>query len=96
MTIKRYSRLFLLAALLGAVFAVLPTKVDHGELFGISAALAAHTGGGNGRNGGMGHESTASGNAGTSAGTEASHDVAHGVDPDRARDQRNCDLVSCE
>ena len=54
MTIKRYSRLFLLALLLGAAFAVLPTKADHGELFGISAALAAHTGGGNGRNGGMG------------------------------------------
>ena len=68
------------------------TKADHGELFGISAALAAHTGGGNGRNGGMGHESTSNGNAGMSAGTEASH----GVDPDRAHEQRNCDLVSCD
>jgi hypothetical protein len=92
MTIKRYSRLFLLALLLGAAFAVLPTKADHGELFGISAALAAHTGGGNGRNGGVGHESTPNGNAGMSAGTEASH----GVDSDRAHDQRNCDLVSCD
>ena len=35
MTIKRYSRLLLLALLLGAAFAVLPTKADHGELFGI-------------------------------------------------------------
>ena len=96
MTIKRYSRLFLLALLLGAAFAVLPTKADHGELFGISAALAAHTGGGNGRNGGMGHESTSNGNAGMSAGTEASHGVVNGVDSDRAHDQRSCDLVSCD
>jgi hypothetical protein len=96
MTIKQYSRPFLLAALLGTAFAVLPTKADHGELFGISAALAAHTGGGNGRNGGTGHESTSSGNAGMSGGGEASHDVAHGVDPDRAQDQRNCDLVACD
>jgi hypothetical protein len=57
MTIKQYFRLFLLASLLGTVFAVLPTKADHGELFGIGAALAAHTGGGNGRNGDAGHES---------------------------------------
>ena len=96
MTIKRYSRLFLLALLLGAAFAVLPTKADHGELFGISAALAAHTGGGNGRNGGMGHEASSNGNAGMSAsGTEASHGVAQGVDSDRAH-QRNCDWVSCD
>jgi hypothetical protein len=97
MTIMQYSRPFLLAALLGTAFAVLPTKADHGELFGISAALAAHTGGGNGRNGGAGHESTSSGNAGMSGGGGASRpDAAHGVDPDRAWDQRNCDLVACD
>jgi hypothetical protein len=45
MTFKRYARLFLLALLLGAAFALLPTKADHGELFGIGAALAAHAGG---------------------------------------------------
>jgi len=92
MTFKRYARLFLLALLLGAAFALLPTKADHGELFGIGAALAAHADGGNGRNGGMGHEATAGGTAGTGAGAEASH----GVDPDRTHDQRKCDFVSCD
>jgi hypothetical protein len=95
MTIKRYLRLFLLAVLLGAIFAALPTKADHGELFGISAALAAHGGGGSGKNGGAGHESARSGNAGMSAGAEASHSIAHGVDPDRARGQA-CDWDSCD
>lgn len=96
MTFKRYSRLFLLALLLGAAFALLPTKADHGELFGIGAALAAHAGGGNGRNGGMGHESTASSDAGASTGAEASHGVGQDVDSDRAHDQRKCDFVSCD
>ena len=91
MTINRYWRLFLLALLLGTAFSFLPTKADHGELFGINAALAAHTGGGNGRNGGMGHEASSDGNAGMSAGTQASH----GVNSDRAH-QRNCDLASCD
>jgi hypothetical protein len=95
MTIKRYSRLFLLALLLGTAFSFLPTKADHGELFGISAALAAHTGGGSGRNGGMGHQASSNGNAAMGAGTEAGHGLAHGVDSDRAH-QRNCDLDSCD
>jgi hypothetical protein len=96
MTIKQYSRIFLLAALLGTAFAVLPTTADHGELFGIGAALAAHGGGGSGRNGGAGHESGPRGNAGMNAGAAASHSIAHGVDPDRARDQGSCDWVSCD
>jgi hypothetical protein len=91
MTFKRYARLFLLALLLGAAFALLPTKADHGELFGIGAALAAHAGGGNGRSGGMGHEATASGNVGANAGAEASH----GVELDPTHDQPKCDFVSC-
>ncbi|HEX4571635.1 MAG TPA: hypothetical protein VH184_14485 [Dongiaceae bacterium] len=42
---KQFLRPLVLAAVLGAVFAVLPTAVDHGGLFGVGAAWAeGHSG----------------------------------------------------
>ncbi len=55
---KRFTRPLILAAAFAAIFTILPSRLDHGALFGVSAAMAhgrsgdSHGGfGGAGRNG---------------------------------------------
>ena len=73
---KQFLRPLVWAAAFGAVFAVLPTAVDHGRMFGVGAAWAeGHSGGhGGGRDGTSGHD-TAQGsprNGGSALGGGAS------------------------
>ena len=69
---KQFLRPLVLAAVLGAVFAVLPTAVDQGQLFGVGAAWAeGHSGG----HGGTSDHDTAHGaprNGGSTQGAGAS------------------------
>jgi len=43
---KRFTRPLILAAAFAAIFTILPSRVDHGALFGVSAAMAHGRSGG--------------------------------------------------
>ena len=95
---KQFLRPLVLAAVLGAVFAVLPTAVDQGQLFGVGAAWAeGHSGG----HGGTSDHDTAHGaprNGGADAalaGGSTAHDISQGIDNDRARDRVECAWYDC-
>jgi hypothetical protein len=80
---KQFIRPLFLAALLGTVFAALPTKVDQGRLFGVGAAWAeGHSGGHGGGRGGMSDHDTEQGaprNGGTALGAGATErDTSNG------------------
>jgi hypothetical protein len=80
---KQFLRPLIWAALFGMVFAVLPTTVDHGRLFGIGAAWAeGHSGGHGGGQGGMSDHGTGQGaarNGGTALGGGATeHNTSNG------------------
>jgi hypothetical protein len=53
---KRFTRPLILAAAFAAIFTILPSRVDHGALFGVSAAMAhGRSGGDHGGFGGDRH-----------------------------------------
>jgi hypothetical protein len=66
---KRFTRPLILAAAFAAIFTILPSRVDHGALFGVSAAMAhGRSGGDHGGFGGAGRHGTDIGDHGLGQG----------------------------
>ena len=82
---KQFLRPLVWAAAFGAVFAVLPTAVDHGRMFGVGAAWAeGHSGGHGGGRGGTSDHNTAQGaprNGGSALGGGVSERVTSDGSP---------------
>ena len=82
---KQFLRPLVWAAIFGAVFAVLPTAADHGQVFGVGAAWAeGHSGGHGGGRGGTSDHNTAQGaprNGGSALGGGVSERVTSDGSP---------------